>query len=447
VSAAFIPFVDFIPALSPRLAAPSHLHELTDVFQRIARGEPVDSVSDVAPRMGKTETITHGLAWLLAQNPSLRLCYATYSDRLAQKKSRKIRELAKRAGVPLAADSKSKSDWRTTEDEGGLWATSPGGSITGEGFDVIVIDDPMKGRAESESSIVRERTVEWFVSDVITRAEPNASKIVNGTRWHPEDLVGYCIGLGWEHIHLPALTPEGESLWPERWSTAALHRLRETMGGPDGYEWTSLYMGNPRGRGARVFGDVNHYDTLPASPMQIAIGLDFAYSARTSADWSVAVVLGQHAGVYYVLDVVRVHEEPRAFRSRVQLLQQTHGGVATAYAAATEMGGIEFVREAGIPMHERTATIDKFSRAIGVAAAWNQGKVLLPRSAPWLDKFVSEVCGFTGVKDRHDDQVDALAAAFDELHRDSVDYAELARLNSALPNTSRWSGYQGRGFG
>jgi len=58
---------------------------------------------------------------------------------------------------------------------------------------------------------------------------------------------------------------------------------------------------------------------------------------------------------------------------------------------------------------------DKFVRAQAVAAAWSRGDVLLPARAPWLDTFLSEVMSFTGVSDTHDDQVDALAAAFDPL--------------------------------
>jgi predicted phage terminase large subunit-like protein len=117
---------------------------------------------------------------------------------------------------------------------------------------------------------------------------------------------------------------------------------------------------------------------------------------------------------HFVLDVVRVHEEPRDFRERVRNLTKLYPGArASAYAAATEMGGIEFIRDGGISIEAHVAKVDKFSRAIPVAAAWNTGRVKVPRGAPWLNAFVSEVCGFTGVKDRHDDQVDALAAAFD----------------------------------
>jgi predicted phage terminase large subunit-like protein len=60
--------------------------------------------------------------------------------------------------------------------------------------------------------------------------------------------------------------------------------------------------------------------------------------------------------------------------------------------------------------------MDKLSRATSTAAAWSSQRVHVPREAPWLRDFVDEVCSFTGIKDRHDDQVDAFVAAFDALH-------------------------------
>ncbi len=420
MSAPFISLGDFIPALSPKFTRPTHLEPLLDVFTRIARGESVRAVVSVPPRHSKTETLLHAIPWLLLQDPSLQIAYASYAARIAEKKSRRARELSRRAGVPLAADSKSRSDWRTGDDEGGVWATSVDGSITGEGFHLVLLDDLVKGRAEAESSAGRERVNGWLISDVLTRVEPRGSVVIAMARWHPDDPAGRMIAAGWENIHMPAITDTGEPLWPERWPLSELEQLREALGGADGYEWQSLYQGNPRGRGSRVFGDVHFYDSLPsdlsAASISISIGLDFAYSTRTSADWSVAVVLARIGQAFHVLDVVRLHAEPREFRQRIQLLRETYPRArASAYAAATELGGIEFIRDGGIPIDERIARTDKFSRAIPTAAAWNTGKILLPRSAPWLDAFVSEVCGFTGVKDRHDDQVDSLAAAYDAL--------------------------------
>jgi predicted phage terminase large subunit-like protein len=284
---------------------------------------------------------------------------------------------------------------------------------------------------------------------VLTRVEPGGSVILFMARWHPDDPAGHMIGNGWEHVNLQAIGESG-ALWPERWPVERLTTLREALGGEGGYEWESLYQGNPRARGARVFGDVHGYDALPTGVhITVAIGLDFAYSTRTSADYSVAVAMARIGEFFYVLDVVRVHEQPRDFRARIQLLSETHGGApASAYAASTEMGGIEFVRDGGISINGRVAKLDKFSRAIPVAAAWNAGKILLPKSAPWLNAFVSEICGFTGVKDRHDDQIDALAAAFDELNEDGgTDWAAIDEINRSFPPVSRWGGMSGRGFG
>lgn len=411
----FIELADFIPELSRRFVSPKHLAPLTGVFQRIAAGERVRAVVSVPPRHSKTETILHGIGWLLLQDPTLQIAYASYSSRIAEKKSRRARELARRAGVRIAQDSRSRSDWRTAGTEGGLWATSVDGPITGEGFHVAILDDLIKGRAESESAATRERAHGWLTSDVLTRMEPGGSVLLSMARWHPDDPAGAMIAAGWEHINLPALDADERPLWPERWSLDELLSLRTALGGPDGYEWQSLYLGSPRGRGARVFQDTHFYDALPdLRDVTIAIGLDFAYSTRTSADWSVAVVLAAVGDQNFILDVVRVHDEPRDFRSRIQLLLAKYptAGVC-AYAAATEKGGIEFIRDAGIGIDGRIATTDKFSRAIPVAAAWNTGRILLPRKADWLSAFLSEVCGFTGVNDKHDDQVDALAASFD----------------------------------
>jgi hypothetical protein len=312
---AVLDLLDFIPALSPRFAAPRHLSPVADLFERIARGEQVKAVTNVPPRFGKTELILHGGAWPLLQNPALQLGYASHGQRIAEKKSRRMRELSRRAGVPLSADSQSRSDWRTGQEEGGCWATSPSGAVTGEGFDVLILDDLTPGRAAAESGASRDRINEWLIADALTRLEPGGSVILNQTRWHPDDPAGRALALGWEHVNLQALDAEERSLWPERWSVPALQAIRETMGGPDGYEWQSLYMGNPRGRGSRVFGDVHFYDELPdLTTAEISIGFDFAYSSKKTADWSVAVVMARMGSAYYVLDVVRVHEEPRAFR-------------------------------------------------------------------------------------------------------------------------------------
>jgi predicted phage terminase large subunit-like protein len=202
---------------------------------------------------------------------------------------------------------------------------------------------------------------------------------------------------------------------------------------------------------AQVAKGKNRFLELPpstaAARLKICIGLDFAYTAKTSADYSAAVVLAQIGDLYFVLDVLRIHCEPREFRARIPVLLESYRKhfasiFCGAYVAATEAGGIEFIREANIPIEAMQATIDKFQRAIPVATAWNEGRIFLPHEAPWLDAFTAEVTGFTGTKkDRHDDMVDALAAAFDCL---GVPQGVPTLTTAAQP---RWAQSTGRGFG
>ncbi|MGA7122132.1 MAG: hypothetical protein WBY94_18655, partial [Polyangiaceae bacterium] len=136
-----LPLMQFIPRVSPRLKAPTHLAPFVDLFERVAT-EEVRAFVDTAPRHGKTETEKHAIARYLLLHPEARIGFASYSASFAGKKSREIRELYRRAGGKVDPDASSKQDWRTGVGDGGLWAGGIEGSWTGEGFDLLIVDDP-----------------------------------------------------------------------------------------------------------------------------------------------------------------------------------------------------------------------------------------------------------------------------------------------------------------
>jgi predicted phage terminase large subunit-like protein len=403
--------LDFIPQTSPKFVAPVHLQPLVEVLER-SRHAPVRVVVSTPPRHGKTELLLHYMAWLLAHDPSHQIAYATHTDRLARMKSGKARGLAITAGVPISSDSNSKSDWRTGVDEGGVWATSTGGAIVGLGFKTIIVDDPVKGRNDVESAVQRENDWDWFNGDLFNRLEPGGSIIVNMARWHEDDLSGRLIREGWQHINLPAINDAGEALWPERWPVSALEEIRAKSE----YDWVSLYQGTPRTREGKLFEGTKTYTELPKS-LSIAIGIDLAYTAKTASDWSVAVVVGEHDGLWYVLDVVRRQTRAAEFAAELMKLTARHPAAPMRwYCSTTEMGSADLLRSMGVRrLAGELAVNDKYIRAQPVAAAWKAGRVLLPAQAPWLAEFTRVVTGFTGIGDIEDDDVDALAAAFDLL--------------------------------
>jgi predicted phage terminase large subunit-like protein len=182
-----------------------------------------------------------------------------------------------------------------------------------------------------------------------------------------------------------------------------------------------------------LFNDVHHYDTLPAS-YRVTIGIDLAYTVKKHADHSVAVVAARDpAGVFYILHVERRQCAAPDFALTLATLRARFPGATLAsYVSGTERGSLDFMARQGAPVTPLTARADKFTRAQLTAAAWNAGRILLPREGRWLNPFVEEIAGFTGVNDRHDDQVDALVSAFDATAGHARGAAMIAALRARL---------------
>ncbi len=432
---------DFVPRISPRYLRPHHLVRLTDALER-TETEPVRAIVNLPPRHSKTETILHAIARRLKRRPWETIAYITYGADLANSKSRQCRGYAQRAGVKLTTDA--LHEWRTT-DGGGCLFNSIGGTLTGHGADVLIIDDPHKDRPEAESLVHREKVWNHYIGTALDRVEVGGSILVCQTRWHPDDLTGRLkkehAQENWELIELAALghwvngqrvaNDDGEALWPERWPKLELLKKKR-----DDYEWLSKFQQQPRGRGGSVFKDVHWYDprTLPGG-MRISIGIDLAYSEKTHAHHSAIVVLGQLGETVYVLHAQREQMEVPSFSEIIRGQAMLYPGVKVRWhTSTTEAGTAQLLKMLGVPVKHELARADKFIRAQPAAAAWNAGRVLLPggfdaegrrvESPLWVAPFVTEVTNFTGVGDREDDQVDAFGSAYSawaKVHAGRVD--------------------------
>lgn len=405
--------------MNARYERPEHLAKLAEVFRRIDAGEAVRALVSYPPQHGKSDMLVNGVARSLRRKPWLRNAYACYGDTLVRKKSRQCRDTALAAGVRLRDDSHAVNDWQTT-DGGGLFSTGVGGPLTGNPVDgLLVVDDPHKDRADAESALARERVYDWWTSTARARLHPSASAIISHTRWHDDDLIGRLSkerkpdgSEAWEIINVPALNERGEALWHLRPASF----LEEQRRGSE-YDWWSLWMGSPRPKGEAVFKRAHFYAELP-DRYSIGLGVDLAYTAKTRADSSVAVVLlkggknEQGLDLFYVAEVRRAQCEVPAFVEVLGGLNESYAGSWHWYCSTTEKGVAQVVSSGDVKIDPVLATADKFVRAQPVAAAWNEGRILVPRNAPWLKAFVDELGSFTGVGDRHDDHVDALASAF-----------------------------------
>lgn len=250
--------------------------KLQEVYERILNGESPRVMISMPPRHGKSDTATKKFpSWVLGKSPDFPIIVSTYSQDLSSKFGQGTRDLMNSRNYKavfntrLRDDTQSKASWMTEKD-GGYEAVGVGGAITGKGFKIGIIDDPIKNDEEAESLLIRDKIHSWYSTTFYTRQEGNAAIIVIQTRWHDDDLYGRLIKEQieaekngesdydkWEIINFTAVAESddkyrktGEPLWSEKFSLEQLNKTKKTLGP---YKWSALYQQNPVDADAQEF--------------------------------------------------------------------------------------------------------------------------------------------------------------------------------------------------
>ncbi len=409
---------EFMVKASPDLEVPLHLGEYYAALKRLDGGG-VRCVAACPPQHGKTTAAMNAIVWHLLRNPKLKIAYVTNAAHLSELHSRHMRRVYTDCGGKFGTMN-TIAQW-TTPMGGGLLATSVDGQFTGQRADIIVFDDLFKGRAEAENADHREMVDVFVRSTAIPRLWVGGSMVLIGTRWHEDDESGRLVRRGWPYINLQAIatTKDGQerALWPDRKPLEWLRQLRDP--GPDcigDYDWSAMYQGEPRPPQAGVFRfDPRTYRELPNGPMRTMVGCDLAYTPGSHADFFASVVLSECNGLFYVREVDRRQQG-------ILELEQAIGATRlrfpharwVSYVTGPEKAILQLLFSKGYPVEGMPARWSKVTRAHKCSEAWNQGRILIPENASWVDAFKREIMTFTGgPSDMHDDQVDAMVSAYD----------------------------------
>ena len=415
-----------------------HLDLLCEYLQGVENGEIDRLIITMPPRHGKSMTVTESFpSWFIGRDPERRVIEVSYGSDLAQRFGRSNRKKIDEFGteifnIQISRDNASVTNWSIEGHSGGMISTGIGGSITGQGADLLIIDDPIKNRKEAESLTYRESVWAEWVDTLSTRLHPNGRVIVIMTRWHEDDLAGRLLNQStrWELVNLPAIAEGddilgreiGEPLWPEHGFNKDWYEEKKTQSGTR--SWASLYQGHPAPLEGNLFKSLmfkyftvknNCYivndKVYEIGSCRIFQTCDVAGSKKASADY---FVLGTFAlcpgGELLVLEILREHlegpDQPKLIKQKFIEFNPVFIGIESASMGLTLY---QQVRRMGLPVVELKPDADKYTRAIPAAARYEAGMIYHKSGAVWINDLEAELLSFPN--GTHDDQVDVISYA------------------------------------
>ena len=430
-----IDFMTFVQTMWPGFIHGDHHALMAAKFEEIASGKIKRLIINMPPRHTKSEFASYLLpAWYLGKFPNKKIIQCSNTAELAVGFGRKVRNLVDGENygkvfpnVSLRSDSKAAGRWSTNAN-GEYFAIGVGGTVTGKGADLLIIDDP---HSEQEAALaagdpaVFDKVYEWYTSGPRQRLQPGGSIVVVMTRWSKRDLTGKICqamidrdGDEWEIISLPAIKRNEKPLWPEFWSYDELCKLRIEL---PLSKWQAQYQQDPTSEeGAivkREWWQVWEKETPPPCHYIIQ-SWDTAFTKSERADYSACTTWG----VFYLneneqdpniilLDALKERMEFPTLKERAYEMYkdwQPDSFIVEAKASGAPL--IFELRRMGIPVQEFTPTRgnDKISRVNSVSDLFASGKVWAPRKR-WAEEVVEELAAFPNSD--HDDLVDSTTQA------------------------------------
>ncbi|ANK82609.1 MAG: terminase [Rhizobiales bacterium NRL2] len=377
------------------------------------------------------------VAWALGHNPAMRFICVSYSNELSEELARQFRLVVDsdwyRRLFPAMKLSRSTATEYVTTRGGGRLATSVGGTLTGRGADIIIIDDPMKA-SDAQSESARRKVNNWFAETLSTRLNDKrkGAIILVMQRLHEEDLAGYVLEAGnWRHLDLPAIAIEdeqirigpkpgdihyrrkGDLLHPDREPRETIERMRGELGS---LAFSAQYQQRPVPlEGNLVRRDwFRRYDTAPvrSENMTVVQSWDIAGAIGERADYSVCTTWLVDGRRLHLVDVWRGRLEFPALRKRVIGHAMDHqANVVLVEKAGLGLSLVQDLQQGAPDSFPSLIGIapegDKVVRMVAQSQRLEAGDVFLPEKAPWLADFLHEVLAFP--HGRNDDQVDSLS--------------------------------------
>ncbi|WP_147587004.1 phage terminase large subunit [Enterococcus gallinarum] len=385
-------------------------------------------VLNMPPRHGKSLTLGRFVEWVLGNDHSKKIMTGSYNETLSTVFSKNVRntiqEIKADKDMIVYADifdAKIKYGdgamnlWSLEDGYNNYLATSPTGTATGFGADIIIIDDVIKNADEANNAAVLDKHWEWFVNTMLSRLESNGKIIINMTRWHSNDLAGRALkelplsGYKVKHINFQAYDEKNDRmLCEEVLSYEDYQRKVKTMGADIA---SANYQQEPIDIKGRLYGEFKTYGNR-SNYKKI---WHYCDTADTGKDYLCSIVWGETLDGYQdVLDVIYT-QQPMEYTESAVANQLINFKVNTSRIERNN-GGRSFARSVREKVKGKcAAAISDFFQSANKEARiysnshWVEQYVRMP--SDWRTRFPDYYKAMTTYqregKNKHDDAPDA----------------------------------------
>lgn len=390
------------------------------------------------PQHGKSLTVTETLpSYYLGRFPEKRVIEVSYGSDFAKRFGRanknKVNLYGSIFGIGIAKDVRSNTDWRLSNNIGGMVSRGLGSPITGEPGDLIIVDDPIKNAAEARSEAHRNNLWNEWQQTIMSRVQAGTKIIVIQTRWHEDDLIGRLKEQPYvTYYNLEALNESeddplgreiGEALCPEigkdeEWLENYRDGLTSGLvdeGGESGLRaWEALFQGHPSNKEGNILhrewwkfyeGEVKDYE------VQI-MSVDPAF--KDNGDYVAIGIWAKKGPDIYLVDLIRDHLN---FQATMQMMLSRRALYPCSYVLVEDKANgsaiIETLRKKIPGVIGVSPRDSKEERVNAVSFAIEAGNVYLPKDKRFTAPFIEECAQFPNGK--HDDTVDQMTQALARL--------------------------------
>ena len=424
-------FLHFVHAMWPEFISGRHHRIIAEKLQRVASGDLKRLIINMAPRHTKSEFASFLFpAWMMGQNPRMKIIQATHTTELAVGFGRKTKNLLDTdeykeifPDVRLAADSKASGRWDTSR--GGMYyAVGVGSNLAGRGGDLVIIDDPHSEQTAMSNSGFDDAW-DWYTGGPRQRLQPGGSIVLVQTRWSEKDMTGQLLRAmakdpladQWEVVELPAIFDDGKPCWPEYWSLEDLTAVKASI--PPS-KWNAQYQQKPTGEEnaiiPREWWRIWEGENIPQLQYVIQ-SYDTAFTKRERSDFSAITTWG----VFYpeeggppnliLLDAKKGrYDFPELKALAFEEYEYWDPDTVIIEAKASGLPLTHEMRQTGIPVVNFTPSKgnDKVSRVYAVTPLFEAGMVWAPDKS-WAEELIEEVAAFP--EGEYDDLVDSMTQA------------------------------------